>query len=90
MNYSINYMMNTSFSLLNMTTYSMKMISLYLENTSIGFGSKNETINICIIPNDQIHQLHYGHLLVLAQHVHLTTQTMSVLKNCSCKYFVFK
>ena len=55
------------------------MISWYSENTSIGFGLKNDTINIFIIPNELLHQLHDEllhqlhdeHLLLLVQHVHL-------------------
>ena len=66
-----NYMMNISFSLLIISTYSMKMISCYSKNTSIGFGLNNDTINICIIPNELLHQLHDEHLLLLAQHGHL-------------------
>ena len=80
-------MMNTS--LVDMSTCSNKMISWYFDRSFVEFVSKKYFIYICIIPDEYLNHIHDKHVLVLDQLVHLTTQPMSMLKNCSQKYFIF-
>ena len=71
MNYSTTYLMNTSYSLFNLSTYTVKMVYWVAGNSFNEFYVKNLTIKMCIVYYEQLNHLHDEQLLVLVQYVHL-------------------